>query len=298
MKIIVTGASGLVGSALIPYLKAQGHNVFPLIRTTDPGHGDEIRWDPDKGFIDYRDLTAIDVVINLSGENIAEGRWTEEKKSHILYSRVNSTNFLAQVISTLEQKPKMLLNASAVGYYGSQGNAILTEKSDKGTGFLADVCSEWESAVDPARRAGIRTCLMRFGMVLSSQGGALASMVPPFKMGMGGRIGSGEQYMSWIGIGDLVRAVEFLITHNELEGPINIVSPYPVTNQEFTRELGRKLGRPTFFPLPAFLARIVFGEMADDLFLASQRVEPDKLIRAGFTFNEGTLKAALDKELA
>ena len=297
MKIIITGASGLVGSALVPHLREKGHNVFPVVRTTDPVNEDQIRWDPDKGFIDYKDLTAIDCVINLSGENIAEGRWTEEKKAHILHSRVNSTGFLSQVIASLDPKPKMLINASAVGYYGSQGNSVLTEESPKGKGFLSDVCSEWEAATEHARRAGIRTCLLRFGMVLSSEGGALEGMIAPFKMGMGGKIGSGEQYYSWIDIDDLVKAVEFAMDNNQLEGPINVVSPYPVMNYEFTKALGSRLNRPTFIPLPAFLARLAFGQMADELFLASQRVEPAKLIKAGFKFEYPKLKESLDNHI-
>lgn len=294
MKIIITGASGLIGSALITYLNSKGHTVFPVIRSVEPLEGEGIRWDPDKGFIDYRDLTAIDVVINLSGESVVSGRWNEEKKARIVYSRVNSTNFLSQVIGSLEQKPRLLINASAIGYYGSQGTSILTEESPQGEGFLSEVCAEWESATESARRAGIRTCLMRFGLVLSNKGGALENMIPPFKLCMGGKIGSGKQYWSWIAIDDLVKSVEHVINHNDLEGPINIVSPFPVTNLEFTQTLGKILNRPTIFPLPAFMARLVFGEMADDLFLTSQRVEPDKLLKSGFTFVYPKLDEALN----
>lgn len=283
----------MVGSRLVPYLRSKGHTVFPVVRTVDPMDGEVIRWDPDKGFIDYRDMSAIDVVINLSGESIAASRWTEQQKSHILYSRVNSTNFLSQVIASLDQKPKVLLNASAVGYYGSQGCRVLDEESPKGKGFLSDVCSEWEAATEPARRAGIRTCFMRFGLVLAKEGGALAKMMGPFKLGLGGKMGSGAQYMSWIDLEDLVRAVEFLIEHNDLEGPFNIVSPNPVTNKTFTKTLGRALGRPAFFSMPAFVVRLVFGEMGQELFLSSQRAEPSKLEKAGFEFLYPSLKRAL-----
>lgn len=293
MKIIITGASGLIGKALVTYLKEKGHEVHPVIRSTEPAANDEIRWDPERGFIDYRDLHDIDVVINLSGDNISSGRWTDNKKAEILYSRVNSTNFLAQIIGTLEKKPKVLINASAIGFYGDQGNAILTESSSKGEGFLADVCEKWEMATDSARRHGIRTCLLRFGMVLSEKGGALAAMLPPFKSGFGGRIGSGDQWWSWVALPDLCRAVEFVMTHADIEGPVNVVSPFPVTNKEFVKTLGKVLDKPTVLPMPAFLAKVIFGEMAKELMLASQRVEPDKLLKSNFSFEYPKLEQAL-----
>lgn len=297
MKIIVTGASGLVGSALIPYLQSQGHDVKKVNRSTEPLGIDDIRWDPERGFIDYRDLDDIDVVINLSGSNLSEGRWTEKKKAEILFSRVNSTNFLSQVLASLKVKPRLLINASAIGFYGDRGASILTEKSEKGEGFLADVCQDWENATDYARRVGIRTALLRFGVVLSEKGGALKAMLGPFNKGLGGRIGSGEQWWSWIAIDDLCRIVEHVIHNNDIEGPVNVVSPYPVTNQEFTSILGSLLGKPTLLPLPKFLVRIVFGEMGTELLLASQRVEPDKLIKTDYHFLYPKLDQALSNLL-
>ena len=290
---MITGASGLVGSALIPYLGKRGHDVCAIVRSVKPLGAATIRWDPEKGFIDYRDVSDVDVIIHLSGENIGEGRWTKEKKEKILVSRVHSTNFLAQILASLERKPRLLLSASAVGFYGSQGNAILTEKSPKGSGFLSDVCEKWEGAADPARRAGIRTCFARFGMILSPKGGALKSLLPPFKYGMGGKIGSGRQWWSWIALEDVCSALAHLIETPELEGAINVVSPFPVTNLEFTKTLGSVLHRPTLMPLPAPLARLAFGEMADELMLASQRAIPDKLIATSFTFRYPRLEDAL-----
>lgn len=293
MHIVITGSSGLIGSALIPYLRARGHNVSPVVRSIEATHHDHIRWDPERNFIDYRDLDEVDVIINLSGENIAEGRWTDAKKDKILKSRVNSTNFLAQVIASLKHKPKCFINASAIGFYGSQGDSILTEKSPKGTGFLSDVCSAWENATDYARREGVRTCLLRFGIVLDEKGGALANMLPPFKAGLGGKIGSGDQWWSWIALEDLCAIISHVIEQPDIEGPVNVVSPFPVTNKEFTKTLGAVLGRPTFLSIPKFAARFVFGEMADEMMLSSQRVEPDKLVATNFSYKYPKLDQAL-----
>lgn len=297
MKIIVTGASGLVGTALIPYLQSLGHEVLKVIRSTEPLEINDIRWDPERGFIDYRDLDQIDVVINLSGSNIADERWSEKKKNAIYYSRINSTNFLSQVLGSLKVKPRLLINASAIGYYGDRGASILTEKSESGEGFLANVCKDWEGATEYARREGIRTVLLRFGMVLSQEGGALKSMLGPFKKGFGGRVGSGEQWWSWIAIDDLCHIVGHVIDHNEIEGPVNVVSPYPVTNKDFTLILGSLLERPTIFPFPKFLVKLVFGEMGTELMLASQRVEPDKLIKTDYHFLYPKLDQALSNLL-
>lgn len=295
---MVTGASGLIGQALLAHLREKGHQVFPAIRTTKPIEGEVIRWDPERGFIDYRDLEGVEVFINLAGESIADGRWTSEKKERIRRSRVESTNFLAQIAASLEKKPRLFINASAIGFYGSQGDSILTESSPQGSGFLAEVCQEWEEATHYARREGIRTCQIRFGMVLSPKGGALPKMLPPFRMGLGGKMGNGKQWWSWIALEDAVRAIQHVIDQPDLEGPINVVSPFPVTNSEFTQTLGHILQRPTFLPFPAPFARIAFGEMADELLLASQRALPDKLLKTGFSFTLPKLDVALQALLS
>ena len=285
MKIAITGSTGLVGSALVPVLKKTGHDVLGLSRPS--------QWDPDKGILDQRILDGIDAFIHLAGENIAAGRWTAAQKARIRDSRVKGTRLVAEAIAKMQKPPQVMISASAIGYYGDRGNEILREDSGPGTGFLPDVCRQWEAATDPATRKGIRVVHLRIGIVLSKNGGALQKMLFPFKAGVGGKVGSGRQYWSWISIDDVCSSIVHCIHATGLHGPVNAVSPAPATNLEFTKALGRVLHRPTIFPLPAFAARLVLGEMADALLLASTRVDPCKLLGSRFVFQHKDLEAAL-----
>ncbi|PYS46597.1 MAG: TIGR01777 family protein [Acidobacteria bacterium] len=293
MNILVTGSTGLVGSALIPSLKSKGHQVVRLVRSTPKDSATEVYWNPEKGTLDADDLEGIDAAVHLAGENLAEGRWTDEKKRRILESRVKGTRLLSETLGKLERKPEVLVSASAVGFYGNRGDEILTEQSASASDFLSEVCREWELATQPGAQAGVRVVNLRFGVILSNKGGALKKMLLPFKMGVGGKLGSGRQYMSWIAIDDAVGAIEFALENEHLRGPVNVVAPQPATNYEFTKALGGALSRPTIFPVPAFAARLVFGEMADATLLTSQRVEPARLKEAGFVFKYPELKDAL-----
>jgi uncharacterized protein (TIGR01777 family) len=274
MKIGVTGSRGLIGSELVRALTKDGHEVIRYNRAQPPS------------------LDGFDVVVHLAGENIA-GRWTAKKKERIRESRVNGTRALCEVLTRLARRPKVLVCASATGYYGDRRSELLTEDSAPGTGFLAEVCRAWEAATEPAARAGIRVVNLRFGAVLSAQGGALAKMLPPFRLGLGGVIGNGRQFWSWVALDDAVGAIQHVIRRESLTGPVNVVSPRPVTNREFTKTLGRVLRRPTIFPLPAFAARLVFGEMADAALLASVRVEPARLMATNYRFRFPELAPAL-----
>jgi uncharacterized protein len=292
MKIAISGASGLIGSALIKRLKSSGHTVVRLVRSNSQA-GDNnhvIFWDPEKHDLDPSGLTGCDAVIHLAGENLA-GRWTELKKRRVLESRVRGTRLIAEKIAAMTSPP-ILLTASATGIYGDRGDEILTEESEPGSGFLAEVCKQWESATLVAKEAGVTVKTMRFGVVLSSGGGAFASLIKPFKYGVGGRIGNGRQYMSWVHIDDATGAIEFLLSSN-IEGAVNIVSPQSVTNQELTDSLGSLLKRPTFFSVPGAVARLALGEMADELLLSSSRVVPKKLLSGGYTYQFPTLSEAL-----
>lgn len=293
MKILVSGASGLVGSAVVANLSSRGVEVLRLVRSGPRDGAREIMWNPGKGIETTAKLEGLDAVIHLAGEPIAEGRWTEDKKRRIRESRVRGTRILCEALAQLERKPRALLSASAIGYYGSRGAEILNEESAPGDDFLARVCREWEESTAPAAEAGIRVSLMRFGVILSAEGGALAKMLTPFKFGVGGRLGSGEQFMSWIALDDVVGAIDFLLENDSMSGPVNTVAPNPVTNREFTTALGKALSRPTLFPVPEFAMRLAFGEMADTALLASQRVEPAHLKAAGYVFKYPELKAAL-----
>lgn len=297
LTILITGASGLIGTRLTQALEAAGHTVLAAVRRT-PKSDREIRWDPKRGEIDRTKLDGIDAVVHLAGANIAGKRWTEAYKKQIRDSRVDGTHLISETIAGLERKPRVFACSSAIGYYGDRGAAELDESSSPGEGFLPDVCIEWESACQPARDAGIRTVNMRTGVVLSTEGGALKTMLLPFKLGMGGVLGSGEQYFSWIDLDDIVSAMQFLLANDSLSGPVNLVAPHPVTNREYTKTLGKVLGRPTIFPVPAFAARLALGEMADALLLASTRVFPRELERAGFRFAYPQLEPALRHELA
>lgn len=294
MKILIAGATGLVGSALSRFLEEKGHQVVKLSRK--PG-ADRILWDPDAGSLNIGQLENFDAMINLAGENIADGRWTPAKKKAILESRVKSALLLAKGIHELKNPPTVFINASAVGFYGDQQDKIVDESSPAGTGFLADVCAQWEAAAMKAKREGLRVVLLRIGVVLSRHGGALANMLFPFKWGLGGRIGSGKQYMSWISLHELVLVIDFILRNQSLEGPVNAVGPCPTTNIGFTKVLGKVLKRPTILPLPAAVARLVFGELADELLLAGTRVHPTKLQKAGYSFSDPYLESTLQKEI-
>jgi uncharacterized protein len=292
MNILVTGASGLIGTALVSSLTSHGHEVTRLVRGQPRSGEKAARWDPMAGTIDASALEGADAAVHLAGESIAE-RWTAAKKVRIRDSRVKGTQLLCETLARLSSPPKVLVSASAIGYYGDRGEEILSEESPPGRGFLSEVCRAWEAATEPAQRQGIRVVQLRMGVVLSPAGGALAKILPPFRMGLGGVLGSGRQYMSWIALDDVVGVIQHAIVTDALQGPTNAAAPRAVTNQEFTKTLGKVLGRPTVMPLPAFAARLMFGEMADELLLASARVQPAKLVASGYTFRYPELEAAL-----
>jgi uncharacterized protein (TIGR01777 family) len=297
MKVIVTGATGLVGRALVRSLLADGHGVTRLVRGgaqgfRAPGTA-SVHWDPDRGVIDAKELEGHDAAVHLAGESIADGRWDDEKKRRILESRVKGTRLLAETLAGLSEKPKALVSASAIGFYGDRGDEVLREESASGEDFLSEVCREWEKATLAASQAGIRVTHVRIGVVLSVEGGALPKMLKPFKLGLGGRVGSGRQYMSWITLEDLVGIIKRALTDESLRGPVNAVAPNPVTNEEFTKALGHVLGRPTFMSVPAFAARLAFGEMADALLLSGARVVPARLQATDFQFAHTEIEEAL-----
>jgi uncharacterized protein (TIGR01777 family) len=298
MRVAVSGSTGLVGSEVVASLSAAGHEVVRLVRRA-PAPGEKaVRWDPEKGEVDAAGLEGLDDVVHLAGENIASGRWNAARKTSIRDSRVNGTRLLCDALAGLARPPKTLVCASAIGYYGDRGGEPLTEESPPGKGFLAEVCREWEAASAPAARKGIRVVLLRIGVVLSPRGGALSRMLPPFRAGLGGVIGGGRQYVSWVALDDLVGIVLHALRSGELRGPVNAVAPVPVTNREFTEALGKVLSRPTLLPVPAFALRLAVGEMADALLLASTRVAPRRLEETGYPFRFPELPAALRHLLA
>ncbi len=297
MNVLLTGSSGLIGSALMPSLKVAGHRVTRLVRSHGAPKDAQVYWNPAAGELDVAALEGIEAVVHLAGENIAQ-RWSQENKTRIVVSRTDSTRLLAESLGRLSKPPQVLIAASAIGYYGDCGDEVLQEDSAPGSGFLAEVCHRWESAAALAELQGIRTVRLRIGVVLSTAGGALPRMLTPFRWGLGGKLGSGAQYMSWIAMDDLVGAILHALATPNLQGPVNAVSPNPVTNQEFTRTLAKVLRRPAFFPVPAFLLRLAFGEMGEELLLSSTRVLPAKLKSSGYVFRYPQLEPALQHLLA
>ena len=291
MKIGVTGSTGLVGSALLPLLTANGHEVHPLVRGMPEQN--QIGWDPAAGRLNGADLAGLEGIVHLAGENVGAGRWNAGRKKRILDSRVQGTKLLCSKLAELESKPSVLVCASAIGYYGDRGDEAVDETAEAGSGFLADVCRQWEAACQDAREAGIRVVNLRIGVVLSPDGGALAKMLMPFKMGVGGRVGDGKQYFSWIALDDVGGAIDHALKTESLAGPVNAVSPQAVTNTMFTQVLGKVLRRPTIFPMPAFAMRLALGEMAEELLLASTRVTPTALQQSGYAFQFPDLEGAL-----
>jgi len=296
--IAMTGASGMLGSNLLSALSSKGHRVIPLRRGTSQPEGSGVFWDPNgNGICNPQALDGVDTVVHLAGENIAAGRWTINKKRRIRRSRVDATGHLVRSLAQMQQPPKTFVCASAIGIYGDRGEEELTESSEPGTGFLADVCRDWEAAAAAGEEAGMRVVRLRIGVVLSTQGGALAKMLKPFKLGLGGIVGNGKQYWSWVGLQDVVEVMQETVSNESLRGPINVVSPNAMTNHDFTKVLGSVLRRPTIFPLPAFVAKLMLGEMADELLLGSARVVPEALTTSGFQFQHADLETCLRHEL-
>jgi uncharacterized protein (TIGR01777 family) len=293
MKILMSGSSGMIGSALRASFESEGHTVVRLVRS-GPGGPDRLVWDPLAGALDGERLGALglDAVVNLAGESVGEGRWTDAKKARIRDSRVRGTQALSEAIAKLEQRPRVLVSASGVGHYGDRGSEPLSEASERGSGFLSGVTAEWEAATAPADRAGVRVVRLRFGVVLSTRGGALARMVPLFRLGLGGRLGSGRQYMSWVALDDIVGIVRHAIETEALAGAVNAVAPNPVTNREFTRTLAAVLRKPAFFAVPAPALRLALGEFAQEL-LGGARALPAALMESGYRFRHPTLEPAL-----
>jgi uncharacterized protein len=297
MRIALSGSTGFLGRALSERLTAAGHRVVPLTRRSSAAAGQSIAWDPARGELAPDALAGIDAVIHLAGENIAQ-RWTDDVKREIRESRVKSTALVARTMQAMERPPRILLSGSAIGIYGDRGDELLDESSAPGHGFLADVVRVWEDATSELDRADVRVVHLRTGLVLGTHGGALEKMLTPFRLGLGGRIGSGAQVMSWITLDDWTRAVEFLLGAGQVKGPVNLVAPVPVSNADFTHALGHALGRPTIVSVPETAIRVMFGEMGEATILASQRVVPTRLLGAGFTFRHETISDALRAVLA
>ena len=293
MKILISGSHGFIGSAVHRSLSQQGHSLLRLIRLTQIAKSDEVFWNLPDNYIDHSKLTNLDAVIHLAGENLF-GRWNEKKKQAIHDSRVKGTAFLAKTLAAMEHKPKVLICASAIGYYGNRGEDECIETIEAGDSFLSTVCCQWEQSARPASEAGVRVVNLRFGVVLGKEGGLLAKMLPAFKMGMGGPLGNGQQWVSWVSIVDAVRAIEFAIEHETLQGPVNVVSPHPVRNKEFAHAVGHALHRPEVVPVPKRMLKFMFGEMADETVLASTKVLPQKLQTEDFQFQHPDLNTALE----
>lgn len=300
MKIIVSGSSGLVGAALVDSLRSEGHSIGRLVRSGSVSTADAtskmIRWEPPTGSIDLPSMEAADAVVHLAGASVAGGRWTAARKQVLRRSRVEATRHLVAGLTQLKEKPRAFVSASAIGYYGNRGDEILTETSAPGSDFLAQLCRDWEAEAARAEHEGIRTVILRFGIILAPHGGALQQMLRPFRLGVGGRLGNGQQWMSWITLGDVIALVRYALESDSSRGPINAVAPNAVTNAEFTSLLAGVLHRPALLPAPRFALRLALGEMADAV-LASQRVVPEKLNGMGYSFRHPQLKQALESLL-
>lgn len=296
MRIVVSGASGFIGSALVKALDAEGQDVVRLVRRAAK-KPNEVSWNPARGELDVRGLSECRAIVHLAGENIA-GRWTEAKMVRILDSRIRGTRLLAEAMGRVGGRPKVFVSASASGYYGDRGGEVLSERSAPGVGFLPDVCKEWEAASWPAAQHGLRVVNPRFGMVLDSHGGALAAMLPVYRAGLGGILGDGRQHMPWVTIEDAVAAIMFLINEPSVAGPVNVTSPHSVTNRKFVKTLAGVLHKPAFMRVPRFALRLMFGKMADEVLLASANVVPEKLLEAGFRFCHPELEEALKSVLS
>lgn len=293
MKILISGASGLTGKALVTALRAQGHSVARLVRPGGAASSDDIAWDPLAATIDVAAMDGADAVVHLSGARIDEGRWTPARKAVLRSSRIDTTRVLVDALASLRHAPRVFVSASAIGCYGDRGDEILTESSSIGTDFLSLTVRDWEAEATRAEVSGIRTVLLRFGVILSSAGGALPQMLLPFKFGLGGRLGSGKQWMSWIALEDAIGIICTAIANEKLAGPLNVVAPNPLTNADFTRIAAKVLHRPAIFAAPTFALRMALGEMADALLLASQRVIPEHLLVEGYAFRFENLESAL-----
>jgi len=294
VKVLISGSSGFIGSALTGRLNSAGHRVIRLVRhEVSPGQ-DAVTWEPNRGRIDSAGLEGVESVIHLAGEGIGDHRWTEQHKARVLNSRVSGTHLLAETLANLDTPPKVMISASGVHFYGDRGDEKLTEDSAPGAGFLAGVVEQWETSSAPAAEAGIRVINTRQGVVLSPEGGAFKRQLLPFKLGLGGKLASGEQYFSWITLGDYLSVIQFLLEHQELSGPVNVTAPNPVTNAEFTRALGAALGRPAVLRVPGFMLKLMFSaEMAEEMLLMGQRVLPARLLDSGFEFGDPQIEPAL-----
>ena len=294
MRILLSGSSGLIGSALKNFLQTAGHEVACLVRNKEVVVPEEtIYWDPVHGLFQKEDFEGFDAVIHLAGSNIAQGRWTKKRKEQIFLSRCRDTWLISHVLCRLYRPPTTLLSASAVGFYGDRGDEELTEESRQGTGFLADLCGKWEKGTEAIENRGTRVVHARFGAVLSGEGGALKKMLTPIRLGLGGKLGSGKQWVSWIGIDDVLGACDHCLMREELCGPVNFTSPEPMTQEEFVKTLAKSVHRPAFCHLPSWLVKVVFGEMGKELILSSQKVKPEKLLKTGYAFRNPDIHAAL-----
>lgn len=293
MRVLVSGGSGLVGSATIAALRLRGFSVNRLVRPGGAAAPGDVRWNPARGEIEAAALEGSDAVVHLAGASVADGRWSNSRKQLLRSSRVDSTCLLVETLGRLQRRPKVFISASAVGFYGNRGDEILTEESSPGNDFLAALAREWEAEALRAESFGIRAAVLRFGVILAAEGGALARMLLPFKLGLGGKLGSGRQWMSWLSLLEAVQIIQFALENDSVCGPVNAVAPHPVPNAEFTRVLARVLRRPAFAPVPAFALKLLLGEMAEALLLASQRVVPGKLTALGYSFQHPELEPAL-----